>query len=82
MQNKLLRKRSLIETVNDQLENICQIEHTRHRSPHHFVAHLLAGLTAYCHQPEKTSLRFDPPVENRPALTAQPEFKLINWGCH
>ena len=28
----LLRKRSLIETVNDQLKNISQIEHTRHRS--------------------------------------------------
>jgi len=30
--NLLLRKRALIETVNDQLKNICQIEHTRHRS--------------------------------------------------
>lgn len=29
----LLRKRSLIETVNDELKNICQIEHSRHRSP-------------------------------------------------
>ncbi|MGK7898696.1 MAG: transposase, partial [Xenococcus sp. (in: cyanobacteria)] len=28
----LLRKRSLIETVNDQLKNISQIEHSRHRS--------------------------------------------------
>ena len=28
----LLRKRAIIETVNDQLKNIAQIEHSRHRS--------------------------------------------------
>lgn len=52
----LLRKRAIIESVNDQLKNICQIEHTRHRSPYHFLVHLLAGLIAYCHQPKKPSL--------------------------
>jgi Transposase DDE domain len=40
----LLRKRALIETINDQLKNICQIEHTRHRRPFNFLVHLLAGL--------------------------------------
>ncbi len=35
----LLRQRSLIETVNDQLKNVCQIEHPRHRNPLHFVTH-------------------------------------------
>ena len=39
--NLLLRKRSLIETVNDFLKNICHIEHTRHRSPINFLANLL-----------------------------------------
>jgi transposase len=53
----LLRKRSLIETVNDQLKNIAQIEHTRHRSPVNFVVNLLAGLISYTHQPKKPSLR-------------------------
>jgi hypothetical protein len=52
----LLRKRALIESVNDQLKNICQIEHTRHRSPYNFLVHLLCGLIAYCHQPKKPSL--------------------------
>ena len=52
----LLRKRAIIESVNDQLKNICQIEHTRHRSPYNFLVHLLAGLIAYCHQPKKPSL--------------------------
>ncbi|MGZ3583660.1 MAG: transposase, partial [Ktedonobacterales bacterium] len=56
----LLRKRALIESVNDQLKNVCQIEHTRHRSPYNFLVHLMAGLIAYCHQPKKPSLRLDP----------------------
>ena len=55
----LLRKRALIESVNDQLKNVCQIEHSRHRSPYNFLAHLLAGLIAYCHLPKKPSLHLD-----------------------
>lgn len=55
----LLRKRSLIETVNDQLKNVCQIEHSRHRSPHNFVAHLLAGLIAYAKKPKLPSLNLN-----------------------
>ena len=42
----LLRKRSLIETVNDQLKNISQIEHTRHRRVTGFMVNLVAGLIA------------------------------------
>jgi len=55
----LLRKRALIETIIDQLKNVCQIEHSRHRSPFNFLVHLLAGLVAYCHQPKKPSLDLD-----------------------
>ena len=54
----LLRKRALSETVNDQLKNICQIEHTRHRSPVNFIVNLTAGLIAYTYQERKPSLRF------------------------
>lgn len=54
----LLRKRSLIETVNDQLKNISQVEHTRHRSIGNFLVNMLAGIAAYCHQPKKPSLKF------------------------
>ena len=53
----LLRKRSIIETINDQLKNISQIEHTRHRSPCNFLINLLSGLIAYCHQKKKPSLK-------------------------
>jgi len=52
----LLRRRAIIETVNDQLKNISQIEHTRHRSPLNFLVNLVAGLIAYCWQPKKPSL--------------------------
>ena len=52
----LLRKRAIIETINDQLKNIYQIEHSRHRSPINFLVNLIAGLIAYCHQPKKPSL--------------------------
>ncbi len=52
----LLRKRSIIETINDQLKNISQIEHTRHRSVANFLVNLLCGLIAYCHQSKKPSL--------------------------
>jgi len=52
----LLRKRAIMETINDQLKNISQIEHSRHRSPLNFVVNLFAGLIAYCLQPKKPSL--------------------------
>ncbi len=55
----LLRKRSLIETVNDQLKNISQIEHSRHRSVSNFLVNLLSGLVAYSHQEKKPSLNLD-----------------------
>jgi hypothetical protein len=64
MKNKLMpltdkvisRKRSIIETINDQLKNISQILHTRHRSVTNFAVNLIAGLIAYTHQEKKPSL--------------------------
>ena len=49
-----LRKRAILESIYDQLKNISQIEHTRHRSLTGFINNLLGGLIAYCHQPKKT----------------------------
>lgn len=54
----LLRKRAIIESVNDFLKNICQIEHTRHRSPVNFLVNLVAGIAAYSFLPSKPSLDF------------------------
>ena len=52
----LLRKRALIESVNDFLKNICQIEHSRHRSCCNFVVNLVSGLVAYSFLPKKPSI--------------------------
>ena len=52
----MLRKRFLIETVNDQLKHISQIEHSRHRSLTGFMVNLVGGLIAYTFQPKKPSL--------------------------
>jgi hypothetical protein len=52
----LLQRRSLIETVFDQLKNLCQIEHTRHRSVSNFVVNLIAGIVAYSLSDNKPSL--------------------------
>lgn len=55
----LLRKRAILESIIDQLKNISQIEHSRHRSPTHFVVHLIAGLLAYSFQDKKPGLHLD-----------------------
>lgn len=64
----LLRKRFIIETITDQLKNISQIEHTRHRSPINFAVNLLAGLIAYTHQPKKPSLQLPLDLPQLPAM--------------
>jgi IS5 family transposase len=55
----LLRKRSIIETIIDQLKNISQIEHSRHRSPVNCLVNIVCGLIAYCHQPKKPGIAID-----------------------
>jgi hypothetical protein len=65
----LLRKRSLIETVHDQLKNISHIEHSRHRSVANFLVNLVAGLIAYTYQPKKPSLHIRmPQAESFPVV--------------
>ena len=60
----LLRKRALIETVNDELKNIAQIEHSRHRSFSNFISNSLSAIAAYCF------------FEKKPAI----DVKLFNDG--
>lgn len=52
----MLRKRAIIESVMDQLKNISQIEHSRHRSVANCFVNLLAGLIAYTYREKKPSL--------------------------
>ena len=68
MKNKLmdytdklfLRKRAVIESVNDFLKNICQIEHSRYRSVSSFLINVISGLIAYSFLPSKPSLHISP----------------------
>lgn len=55
----LLRRPAIIESIIDQLKNISQIEHSRHRSPVNGFVNVICGLIAYCHQPKKPSLLID-----------------------
>ena len=55
----LLRKRALIESVNDELKNICSIEHTRHRSVQGFLNNLTSAMCAYHFLPKKPKLKFE-----------------------
>ena len=52
----LLRKRAIIETVNDELKNIAQVEHSRHRSFDNFIVNTLGSLAAYCFFPKKPTI--------------------------
>jgi Transposase DDE domain. len=53
----MLRKRPVIETINDALKNVCDVEHTRHRSIHNFIMNLIAALGAYCFFDKKPSIK-------------------------
>ncbi|HXH99774.1 MAG TPA: IS982 family transposase, partial [Sphingobacteriaceae bacterium] len=55
----LLRKRSVIETINDELKNMCQVEHSRHRSFGNFITNMLSGLIAYSFFPKKPAIKFE-----------------------
>lgn len=54
----LLRGRSIIEIINDQLKKICQIEHSRHRSKANFMVNLMSGLIAYTYKEKKPSMNY------------------------
>ena len=43
----ILRKRILIDSVMDSLKNICQLEHSRHRSIYEFIINIFAAIGAY-----------------------------------
>ncbi|WP_410525798.1 IS982 family transposase [Rickettsia endosymbiont of Oedothorax gibbosus] len=58
IKKRLLNKRYIIETINDQLKNLCHIDHTRHRSVMNFQTNVLAGLLAYVFRPNKISVAF------------------------
>lgn len=60
----LLRKRSVIETINDELKNVAQLVHSRHRSVFNFAMNVLAVLVAYSFFEKKPSINIDYCIEN------------------
>jgi len=64
----LLRKRSVIETINDHLKNICHAEHSRHRSFGNFITNLVASLIAYSFQEKKPAIKFEEDVKSKGQL--------------
>ena len=52
----LLRKKSLIKTVYNELKNIVQIEHSRHRSFNNFIANSLSAIATYCFFEKKPAI--------------------------
>lgn len=55
----MLRKRSIIETINDLLKNVCDIEHSRHRSIHNFFMNLISAIAAYCSFNKKPAIQVE-----------------------
>ena len=66
----LLRKRALIETVNDELKNICSIQHTRHRSLQGFLNNAISALIAYQSFDKKPSIKISHELNDRKQLLA------------
>jgi Transposase DDE domain. len=64
----LLRKRAIIETINDELKNIAQVEHSRHRSFDNFIVNTLGALAAYCLFPKKPTINVERTVDRQLTL--------------
>ena len=55
----ILRHRALVESVNDELKNMAQVEHSRHRSVANFLCNTFAAIAAYCYFPKKPALNLE-----------------------
>ena len=64
----LLSKRAIIETVNDELKNIAQVEHSRHRSFDNFIINLLGVIAVYCLFPKKPCVNVQRTIDTQLTL--------------
>ena len=58
----MLRKRYIIECINELLKNKANLVHSHHRSVHNFLMNLCAALAAYCffeNKPETLPVRIE-----------------------
>ena len=61
----LLRKRAIIETVNDELKNIVQVEYSRHRCFDNFIVNLFGAIAAYYLFPKKPYINVQRTVDTQ-----------------
>ena len=66
--DKLLPRRAIIETVNDELENIAQVERSRHRRFDNFIVNLLGAIAAYCLFPKKPCINLNRTLDTQLTL--------------
>ena len=64
----LLRKRAIIETINDELKNIAQVEHYRHRCFDNFFVNAMSAIAAYCCFPKKPAIQVVKYTDNQLTL--------------
>jgi len=64
----MLRKRSIIETINDLLKNVEQLVHSRHRCVFNFCMNVLSALAAYCSFPKHPAVNMEFEIENKTEL--------------
>jgi len=62
----LLRKRAIIETVNDELKNIVQVEYSRHRCFDYFIVNLFGAIAAYYLLPKKPYINVQRTIDTQP----------------
>ena len=60
--------KAIIETVNDELKNIAQVEHSRHRSFDNFIVNMLGALAAYCFFQKKPSIACERAIDTQLTL--------------
>lgn len=64
----LTRKMAIIETINDELKNMAEVEHSKHRSFDNFIVNMLGALAAYCFFPKKQSIACERAIDTQLAL--------------
>lgn len=67
--NIMINKRAVVESVFDILGSVCDIEHSRHRSPLNAAVHIFSALIAYQHMEQKPKVFF-PSLHKKLALVA------------
>ena len=64
----LLGKRVIIETVNDGIKNIAQVEYSLHRYFDHFIVNLLGAIAVYCLFSKKSRINVQGTLETQLTL--------------